>query len=376
MMRRDSRLLMGLAALLLIPVYYLPLWSIRIVAPQYREGLGMFIGLRDIWGHTEHDIQNINIINHYIGMRPIVPAEVDILTIMPWAVGILMATGLLVAIIGRRTLLAGWLALFAVLGTAGLYEFWSWNYEFGHNLSPDAPIKVPGMTYQPPLIGVKTLLNFRTTSFPAWGSFFVAAAFATALFALLRDRRRRMVPTPGGAAAVSTGDGDRSRTKLQTAAFLAFAVLVAGCEPQAQAESGIRLESRLAGDVPAWDTAGMASDFCDGVIPATRFGGELETADRVFRFMSAECMAGFVGSGQVAAAEIRAMRVVDFNHGERLIDARSAHYVRMQFERSPNGLNLAATDSDKVAGSIHYFFGGERLTWDEVLDLVRREWDL
>jgi copper chaperone NosL len=81
-----SRLLLALAAVLLIPVFVLPLWSIRIVAPQYNDGLGMFIGLTDIWGHAEHDIQNINILNHYIGMKPIVPAEVDVLQIMPWVV--------------------------------------------------------------------------------------------------------------------------------------------------------------------------------------------------------------------------------------------------------------------------------------------------
>jgi hypothetical protein len=80
-----SRLLLALAALLLCRSFVLPLWSIRIVAPQYNDGLGMFIGLRDIWGHTQHDIQNINILNHYIGMKPIVPAEVDVLQVMPWA---------------------------------------------------------------------------------------------------------------------------------------------------------------------------------------------------------------------------------------------------------------------------------------------------
>ena len=77
-MQIRSRLLVVLAALLLVPAFTLPLWSIRIVAPQYNDGLGMYIGVSDIRGHTEHDIQNINILNHYIGMKPIVPAEVDV----------------------------------------------------------------------------------------------------------------------------------------------------------------------------------------------------------------------------------------------------------------------------------------------------------
>jgi copper chaperone NosL len=65
--------------------------------------------------------------------------------------------------------------LFAFLGSliiggiAAMYDFWSWGYEYGHNLSPDAAIKVPGMSYQPPLIGYKELLNFGAYSIPAAG---------------------------------------------------------------------------------------------------------------------------------------------------------------------------------------------------------------
>jgi copper chaperone NosL len=377
MMRRESRLLMGLAALALIPVYFLPLWSIRIVAPQYREGLGMYIGLRDIWGHGEHDITNINIVNHYIGMKPIDPATVDVLTIMPWIVGVLMVAALVVALIGRRKLVAAWLVAFALLGAAGFYEFWSWNYDYGHNLSPDAPIKVPGMTYQPPILGYKTLLNFHTSSLPSWGTLFVALSFGLGVAALLRGRRR---PEAREETQANGSPARRSRVvgKLPAAvALLATFVLATGCGPEAQAGgAGIRLESTLAEAVPEWATYGMASDFCEGVIPDSRFGGELETDTRVYRFMSAECLAGFVASGEVSDDAIRSVRVIDFNHGERLIDARTAYYVRMQFERSPNGLNIAATQTDKVAASIHYFLGGERLTWDELVALVKREWDL
>jgi hypothetical protein len=43
---------------------------------------------------------------------------------------------------------------------------------------------------------------------------------------------------------------------------------------------------------------------------------------------------------------------------------------------SPNGLNLLASDSEKVAHNLHFFFGGERLTWLQVVDFVRAEWSL
>jgi copper chaperone NosL len=380
MMRKDTRLIVALAALLLLPALQLPLWSIRLVAPQYREGLGLYIGARDIWGHTEHDIQNINILNHYIGMKPIVPAEVDVLTIMPWALGLLVVTGLVVAVLGRRGLVGGWLLLFAALGLAGLYEFWSWNYDYGHNLSPDAPIKVPGMTYQPPLIGTTTLLTIRASSFPSWGTLFVALSFATALFAFVRERpqfgrrraRRSRPKTPAPQAGRAAAEAGSHRTRRLSPVALGVLLLVLGaCAPAAQ-EDAARGDATAA--AVAWAHGGAASDYCDGVIPERRYGGELVTDERTYRFMSTECLAGFVLSGQVADHEIRALRVVDFNHGERLIDARTAYYVRTQFERSPNGLNVVATDRDKVAANIHYFLGGQRMTWAEVLALVAREW--
>jgi hypothetical protein len=57
-----------------------------------------------------------------------------------------------------------------------------------------------------------------------------------------------------------------------------------------------------------------------------------------------------------------------------LIDAATAHYVRSEYRKSPSGLNLLASDSEKIAHNLHFFFGGERLTWAQVLELVSAEW--
>jgi copper chaperone NosL len=376
-----SRLLLALAAVLLIPVFVLPLWSIRIVAPQYNDGLGMFIGLRDIWGHGEHDIQNINILNHYIGMKPIVPADVGVLQIMPIVVGLLIITALVAALANRRWVTGMWLVLFAVLGTAGMYEFYSWNYDYGHNLSPDAPIKVPGMTYVPPLIGTKTLLTIRASSWPSWGTLFMMLSLAAGFAALLsgwRGRAGRRTADAGSASGAGeaigrSGGGGADRAGgaggALTAAVLAL-VLVAGCGTAAGDDTRTGRTAEFAPD-------GGACAFCDGEIPAERFGGELVTAGgETHRFMSVECLAGFVVSGRVPADEILSMHVVDYNDGERLIDARSALYVRSDQRRSPNGLDLLASDSEKIAYNLHFFFGGTRLAWPDVLELVRKEWSL
>jgi copper chaperone NosL len=366
-MTKISRLFIALAALMLVPAYWLPLWSIRIAAPQYKEGLGMYIGLRDIWGHGRHDIQNINILNHYIGMKPIDPEIVDVLTIMPWVVGFLIVTALVVAAIGKRWLVGAWLIAFAVLGTAGLFEFYSWNYDYGHNLDPKAPIKVPGMTYQPPILGIKQLLNMTTTSFPSWGTLFIALSFAAGLAAFVFASRSGM---PGLFRRSGAGTA-----RFGAAAVVGLMVVAAGCSaPQQEAAEDSR---SYAGSATAVFEAGGPCAYCDGEIPDVRFGGEITTVGGdTYRFMAAECMAAFLVEGRVAQSDIRTVRVVDYGHGERLIDAADAYFVRMQFERSPGGLNLAALATEKIANSVRYFHGGQRLSWDEVLEVVRQEWQL
>jgi copper chaperone NosL len=372
-MKTQSRLFLSLGALLLIPAFWLPLWSIRIVAPQYNDGLGMFIGLRDIWGHQQHDIQNINILNHYIGMKPIDPEIVDVLTIMPWVVGFLIVAALAVAAIGRRWLVAGWLVAFAALGSAGLYEFYSWNVDYGTNLDPQAPIKIPGMVYTPPMIGTKQLLNMSTTSLPSWGTLFIGLAFLAGALALLNEYRPLIGPR-AGAAAGSGGKGSRASGSLRLGAATGmFALLataaLAGC-------SRVEASAEPAHDVKEFPV-GEACAYCDGAIQESRFGGQLNTTDgQTYRFMSVECLAGFILEARVPAEQVASVQVVDYSHGERLIDAASARYVRMQFEKSPNGLNLAAVETERVAGTLHYFHGGERMDWPQVLAYVQQEWGL
>ncbi|MGK2961288.1 MAG: nitrous oxide reductase family maturation protein NosD, partial [Gemmatimonadaceae bacterium] len=129
-------------------------------------------------------------LNHYIGMKTIEPEEIPVLDIMPVGLAVLVVTGLIVAGFGRRWAVWTWLAGFAVAGALALYEFWRWSYDYGHNLDPNAIIKVPGMTYQPPIIGSKQLLNFTAASWPDIGGIAAAVAFAIALAALLIWRRK------------------------------------------------------------------------------------------------------------------------------------------------------------------------------------------
>jgi len=65
-----------------------------------------------------------------------------------------------------------------------------WEYDYGHQLSPDAPIKVPGMSYQPPLIGSKQLLNINAVSLPSIGTFVILISILLNVMALYLEKRK------------------------------------------------------------------------------------------------------------------------------------------------------------------------------------------
>lgn len=181
-----ARAVTAVASLSLIGLFFLPLWRVNLVAPQYPEGLGMLIGIHSIRGVMPYDLDNINELNHYIGMQQIAPEAIPELHVMPWIVGALIVTGLVVALLGRRLPLYGWFVAFFVASAAGLVDFWRWEYEYGHNLDFEhAIIKIPGMNYQPPLVGVKQLLNFTAVSWPDAGGWLALIAFALATLAVV-----------------------------------------------------------------------------------------------------------------------------------------------------------------------------------------------
>ena len=187
-----ARILLTIASLTLALAFVLPLWAVYLQAPQYPEGLGMFIRVNDIVGVKPNDLNSINNLNHYIGMKRIEPDSITELRIMPFVVATLMVLGLGAVAVGRRWMGRAWVAVFAVVAIAGLADFYKWEYEYGHDLDfENAIIKVPGMNYQPPLIGSKQLLNFRATSIPAAGGYILIGSLALGLLAVLTDGRGR-----------------------------------------------------------------------------------------------------------------------------------------------------------------------------------------
>jgi copper chaperone NosL len=398
---RKSRLLMVLAALLLLPAFITPLWSIGLVAPQYPDGLGMHIYVHDVRGHERHDLQNINILNHYIGMQEIVPEEIPELGIMPWVLAGLIATGLLAGALGYPRIMAGWLVLFVAAGIAGMVDFYLWNIDYGHNLSPDAPIRIPDMTYSPPIIGTAQLLNIRASSWPGLGTLFITLSILLsgwAVFRAFRGGAPEAPPAPSGDSlrgedAARPAGKRRSVTAPMVAATFALAAAVSGCDgavplpglnPGASASAADAL-ARAAVKPPASDADRMVFDgtpdpYCQVPVEEIRWGGVLETrSGELLRFASAACLAGHLLSGATPADQVARVRVVDFAQGEKLVDAESAHFLLTPNRKAPAGPlgpALMAIETDRMAVNLQEAYAGRLTNWDGALRAVAEAWGL
>lgn len=166
-----SIILLSISGIGLVISIFVPIWAIYLEAPQYPEGLGMFLHANKITG----DYEIINGLNHYIGMKTIHQEDFWEFKVLPYALGFFAVLAFLFAFLKKKWGLYFFTALFLLFGIAFMVDFWLWEYDYGHNLNPNAPIIVPGMSYQPPLLGFKQLLNFGAYSYPDVGGWIMFA---------------------------------------------------------------------------------------------------------------------------------------------------------------------------------------------------------
>ncbi|WP_204336847.1 hypothetical protein [Cryomorpha ignava] len=183
--QRLPRILMILAVVLLGGIFLFPLWQINLEAAQFPGGLDLNIWINRISGADGDDsiIQNINILNHYIGMQFIEPDSIPELKYFSYVAYAMMALGVLMAIINNKWGYGIWFLIMAILSVLAVYDFYLWLYDYGHNLDPMAPIKIEGMTFMPPLFGEKDLLNFYVKSYPQLGTIFMGLSIVGGFFA-------------------------------------------------------------------------------------------------------------------------------------------------------------------------------------------------
>lgn len=166
-MHKLMRIVVLVVGIAIIPSMFLPLWKIDLQAPQYPEGLEMKIWLN----HLSGDVDIINDLNHYIGMKKIEEDSIPELKIMlPCIITVAMLCFITV-LFNRKWILFSTYIIYLGMGAYGFTDFYQWEYDYGHNLDPHAAIKIPGMSYQPPFVGSKQLLNFTSYSYPDIGGF-------------------------------------------------------------------------------------------------------------------------------------------------------------------------------------------------------------
>ena len=187
-----SRVLLVTVSLLLVLVYFVPLWNLTMFAPQYPDGLRL-----DIWswklegGNRGQDIKEINILNHYIGMKDLAPEAFTEFKWIPFVVGAIALLCFRAAIIGKNSYLIDLAVLYGYFAAFSIWSFGYKLYSYGHNLAPTAAVKVA--PFMPPMFGHQKIANFEIYSYPGPASYALAGAMVVLLAAIawnLRDALR------------------------------------------------------------------------------------------------------------------------------------------------------------------------------------------
>lgn len=188
---KKSRWLMLVIAGTLGLVYWTPIWFINLEAPQYRDGLRLIIWLNQVTGGSEFDLKNINLLNHYVGMKEIHANDFIEFKYMPYVLGVMMAGALATFCYPKIIMVYLGLISFLTTATAGLYDFHRWEYNYGHNLDSNAALSIPGISFEPPLLGCKAMMNFNTCSWPHVGTFLLLLAGGIIGYVIFDETRKK-----------------------------------------------------------------------------------------------------------------------------------------------------------------------------------------
>lgn len=325
-----------MAAALLVISLFVPIWNIFLDAPQYPEGLGL-----QIWAHKiAGDVDIINGLNHYIGMKTLHTEDFIEFRILPYLISGFALFFVAIAVIGRRKTLFGALIAFVLFGITAMVDFWKWEYDYGHNLDPDAAIQVPGMAYQPPLIGFKQLLNFGAYSIPAAGGWFFVAAGILLLWAVILENRRW-----------------KKSQVMALAALAGMAMFWSSCGSNGPESINLNKDD---------------CDFCKMSISEGRFAAEVVTTKgRVYKFDDLSCLFRFAAAQE--PGHIGKYYAGNFKADNELLDATTAWFVRHESLRSPMGGNIAAFPTRAAAEEYGTLHQTPVMGWDDLRREARAE---
>lgn len=311
-----NRKIVLVCGLALFVVLFVPLWQIELAAPQYPEGLVLKMYPHKLAGNV--DI--INGLNHYIGMKTLHTEDFFEFIVLPYIITFFAVFSLAVAIFLRT---AKWLwllfTLFVIFGIVAMTDFWRWEYQYGHDLDPNAAINVPGMSYQPPLIGYKQLLNFGAYSIPDIGGWIFIGVGIGLLTAIVLQYKYK------GNTGLKNGE-------TPVLLCLSLMLLTTSCSVEPK-------PIKIGKD---------ACVFCKMGVTDKRFGAELITKKgKIYKFDDLHCLVGFMKEGAVKNADVRGMYLVDYEQPHGFIDLQKAFLFKSETLRSPMGSNIAAFLTEK-----------------------------
>ncbi|MDQ0215626.1 magnesium-transporting ATPase (P-type) [Oikeobacillus pervagus] len=173
-----------IAAVLIVISIFIPWWGMKFFAPQYPEGLDIIVYPTTLDG----DIEVVNGLNHYIGMKEFSNQSFPELAYMPYIVISFAVLTLLVAFLRKKSFLFGLIILYVIGGIVGLLDMYRWLKKFGTELDPKAPIDLD--PFVPPIIGENTIANFVTNSYFTYGGYLLGIVFILMIFPLWKDRKK------------------------------------------------------------------------------------------------------------------------------------------------------------------------------------------
>lgn len=329
-------LLLVVSTLFFVSLLY-PMWQIELDAPQYPEGLTLKLHADKIGG----DVDIINGLNHYIGMKTLHTEdffEFQILTYVIIFFGLFALAAMIIA--KRKLVVALFISLIAFVVLAGV-DFYRWNYEYGHNLDPTAAIQVPGMSYQPPVIGYKQLLNFGAYSIPDQGGWLLIGA-GTILFLIVMKETKLLSRIFKRKPKVSSAAG----------VFLLFVTLISCNNTEAQA---LKINKDRC-------------NHCEMTIADGRFGSEAITdKGRAYKFDDLICLLNYLKEKNTVV--FNALYVNDYTKKNTLIDAKKAFFVESNTLNSPMRGNIAAFESKEDAEAFAKKANSEVILWSDLLKI-------
>lgn len=322
-----ARILIALAALILVGAIFLPIWQIQLTAPQYPEGLILKINANGIAG----DVDVVNGLNHYIGMRTLHSKDFFEFTLLPYIIGSLVLLGFITTMVNKKAFYYTYIALFMLVAIVSMLDFYKWEYNYGHNLDPDAAIQVPGMYYQPPLIGYKQLLNFGAYSIPDIGGWLFVGAGVLLFVSWLVILRPKWIGFKS------------SKTVVAAIIMLSFQSCSTRPEP-------IKYGSN-------------ACDFCKMTIMDNKFANEWITdKGKIFKFDDVHCLLSFRKTDKSKGAAF----INDYNGKKELINANKLLLVKSDVLKAPMGGHIAAFVDRSSAEEFLKSNAGIVLSWQQL----------